>query len=193
LCLGLAQSHCVSIVADSATATGLKWDTPAAGGGLTLLSTTTLTGTSTTLSSISQDYVHLYLRIVGAYNSVTADTRVTLSINNDADDHYWGMYGSQDSSGTATGAAPNGANFQLGRSSTSATLANKNNSATFIYNYTSTDPRIVVADSYGVNGGAYWYLHTTGCYMGTSACTSLVIAMQGSSISGGTAYLYGVK
>ena len=173
-------------------ATAPEWTT-ISGGGLTLLSTTTLTGTSTTLSSISQDYVHLYLRIVGAYNSVTADTRVTLSINNDADDHYWGMYGSQDSSGTATGAGPNGANFQLGRSSTSATLANKNNSATFIYNYTSTDPRIVVADSYGVNGGSYWYLHTTGCYMGTSACTSLVIAMQGSSISGGTAYLYGVK
>jgi hypothetical protein len=172
-------------------ATAPEWTT-ISGGGLTLLSTTTLTGTSTTLSSISQDYVHLYLRIVGAYNSVTADTRVTLSINNDNDEHYWGMYGVTDSSATATGASNQG-NVQLGRSSTSATLANKNYSATTIYNYTSTDPRMIAADAYGVNGGAYWYQHTTGIYMGTSACTSLVIAMQGSSISGGTAYLYGVK
>jgi hypothetical protein len=32
LCLGSAQSHCVSIVADSAAATGLKWAAPAGGG-----------------------------------------------------------------------------------------------------------------------------------------------------------------
>jgi microcystin-dependent protein len=31
LCSGLAQSHCVSIVADSAEATGLKWAAPAGG------------------------------------------------------------------------------------------------------------------------------------------------------------------
>jgi len=31
LCLGSAQSHCVSIVADSAEATGLKWAAPASG------------------------------------------------------------------------------------------------------------------------------------------------------------------
>jgi hypothetical protein len=31
LCLGLAQSHCVSIVADSAETTGLKWATPSTG------------------------------------------------------------------------------------------------------------------------------------------------------------------
>ncbi len=32
MCLGSAQSHCVSIVADSAEATGLKWAAPAGGG-----------------------------------------------------------------------------------------------------------------------------------------------------------------
>ena len=40
---------------NSSTATGLQWVTPAAGG-MTLISTTTLTGASVTLSSIPQTY-----------------------------------------------------------------------------------------------------------------------------------------
>lgn len=43
------------LTADSTTATGLKWASPASGG-MTLLSTTTLSGTTTTVSSISQSY-----------------------------------------------------------------------------------------------------------------------------------------
>jgi hypothetical protein len=52
LCLGSAQSHCVSIVADSAEATGLKWVAPAGGGGKVLqvvqATTTTNASNSTT-------------------------------------------------------------------------------------------------------------------------------------------------
>ena len=54
-----------TLVADSSTSTGLKWDTPAAGGGMTLISTTSLTGSSVTLSSISGTYVSLVLFISG--------------------------------------------------------------------------------------------------------------------------------
>jgi hypothetical protein len=43
------------LTADSSTATGLKWATPAAGG-MTLLATVTLSGTTTTVSSINQTY-----------------------------------------------------------------------------------------------------------------------------------------
>jgi hypothetical protein len=48
------------LTADSSTATGLKWATPAAGG-MTLISTTTLTGASINLTSIPQTYNHLQL------------------------------------------------------------------------------------------------------------------------------------
>jgi hypothetical protein len=49
------------LTADSSTATGLKWATPASGG-LTLLSTTSVgTGTSVSISSISQSYTNLYI------------------------------------------------------------------------------------------------------------------------------------
>ena len=42
------------------------WATPAGGGSMTLLSTTTLSGTSTTVSSISQAYKNLFVEVFGA-------------------------------------------------------------------------------------------------------------------------------
>jgi len=45
------------------------WAAPAAGGGLTLLSTTTLSGASTVVSSISQSYKTLYVYAYGFTNS----------------------------------------------------------------------------------------------------------------------------
>ena len=62
------------IVADSTEATGLKWATPAAGGSQTLLSTTSLSGTATTITGISQSYRALY--IYGANIQTTSGTAV---------------------------------------------------------------------------------------------------------------------
>ncbi len=55
MCLGSAQSHCVSIVADSATATGLKWAAPAGGGKVLQVVNTTYGTVATTASSTYQD------------------------------------------------------------------------------------------------------------------------------------------
>lgn len=45
------------------------WATPSApaGGGLTLLSTTTLSGTTTTINITNNSYIHLYIRMEGVY------------------------------------------------------------------------------------------------------------------------------
>jgi hypothetical protein len=67
------------LTADSSTATGLKWATPAAGG-MTLLSTTTLSGASTTISSINQTYKDLIILISGMVVSSTG--LVTVRLNN---------------------------------------------------------------------------------------------------------------
>lgn len=63
------------LTAASGQTTGLQWVTPASGS-MTLLSTTTLSGTSTTISSISQSYTDLYIYvygITGASNNGTLD------------------------------------------------------------------------------------------------------------------------
>lgn len=56
------------LTADSTTATGLKWATPAAGG-MTELASGSLTGGALTLSSISASYNELYLYISNAYSA----------------------------------------------------------------------------------------------------------------------------
>jgi hypothetical protein len=59
-------SNAQVLTADSTASTGLAWATPAAAGGMTLLSTTTLSGASTTISSISQSYKDLICIFRGA-------------------------------------------------------------------------------------------------------------------------------
>ena len=63
------------LTADSAEATGLKWATPSSGG-MTLLSTTSLSGASTTISSISQDYTCLKVVVYAQSSSSNYVMRV---------------------------------------------------------------------------------------------------------------------
>ena len=56
------------LVADSAESTGMKWAVPASGS-MTLLSTTSLTGATTTISSISGSYKNLVAIISGVTNA----------------------------------------------------------------------------------------------------------------------------
>ena len=67
------------LTAASGQATGLEWATPASVGA-TLLTTTTLSGTSTTVSSISQSYTNLFIEIDGA-NTATGQAVTWLRFN----------------------------------------------------------------------------------------------------------------
>ena len=74
LAVGGPNGHVLQV--DSSTASGLKWDSVAAGG-MTLISTTTLSGVTTTLSSIPQTYKSLVLLITRVTGN-TADSRVRI-------------------------------------------------------------------------------------------------------------------
>jgi len=122
-----------TLVADSTASTGLKWATPASGGGMTLLSTTSLTGAATiTISSISQSYTNLYILITGL--TVTTGA-YTLKLRPGASNanNYSNIAGATVASSNPDYISPGNA----GHSSSSAV----NDYALILYNYTDAAAR----------------------------------------------------
>jgi hypothetical protein len=176
------------LTVDSSTATGLKWATASAGS-MTLISTTTLSGTSTTLSSIPQTYNSLYLVISGmTYASGSNNFRLRPNNETNLTDYNYVFNGTAISK---TGSFINlGANDNL--SQTSA-----DNIWTMQWdNYTSTT-RYKTFNFIGsfLNSAAgrrnFW---AGGTFRSNSALTSLVFDVEGTvAFSTGTVLLYGVK
>jgi hypothetical protein len=197
LCLGLAQSHCVSIVADSAEATGLKWDTPAVGGGMTLINTggTTFGNGTITISSIPTTYVNLFV-VIEDWLPFDNAAWIQMRFNGDsgANRHFIATAattaGTYNTTNVRLSAAQSNAG---GQSLTTALIPNYANANTWKYvvshglmnnNTTSTD----------LNFAEYY-----GFYNQTTAITSLSFSTGVSNTFGsgaglsGTIYVYGVK
>lgn len=180
------------LTADSSTSTGLKWASPASGG-MTLLSTTSLTGASVTISSISQDYneLVLYLEdVVPATDSVDLLMRVN---------------GATGSVYTAQASMTN-----LESSSTYATsykvLQEAGNNANDwcnvkinIPNYTAAYYKVwnVLGHYANKNSDAappFWSLvGAMGGYAATTAISSITFLWSSGNFSTGSVKLYGVK
>ena len=181
-----------TLVADSAEATGLKWATPASGGGMTLLSTTSLTGATTTISGISGSYESLFAIITGVTNA-TADgvflcapnnnSSVTSTIN--VENPLTPTFSSYAVNSIRLSHATNP---PLRTSVENAITLQIDNYATStlkpyqVYGYYKC-ANITVDRGYFAMGGVNL----------TSAITSLVFSNAGGNLSTGTVRLYGVK
>jgi hypothetical protein len=176
------------LTANSAQADGVEWVTPSSGG-MTLLSTTTLSGATVTISGIDQGYTRLVAFIFGVTNASgggdfriapngstsnsTAVMTQNLSYVSSFQDTYW-----------------------LLASSPTLTRTNAENAWTFVIdNYSSTTARKsaehyggYISASYGSSAGA-----AVGFINTTTAITSLVFSNTGGNLSTGTVLLYGVK
>jgi hypothetical protein len=84
------------LTADSSTATGLKWATPASGG-MTLINTggTTLTGASVSIQSIPATYNELWVYLVAA-RPATNNAFPAMIYNNDGTAKYYYTYDNAD-------------------------------------------------------------------------------------------------
>lgn len=172
------------LMADSTTATGLKWGTPASGA-YTLLSTTSLSGTSTTISSISQSYKHLLVVIYGV--NVSGSNNIQLRPNNATTGWYTaGTWGGTSLSNNNSDIPVFGGIIQGSNASNEISI--------HLYNYSSA-----VANK-SVSGAGYAYNNGGGSLNGTNyqggsnsstAISSLVINTNGTA--SGTALLYGVN
>lgn len=187
--LAVASTAGYLLSVDSAEATGLKWAAPAAGGGYTLLSSTTLSGTSTTISSIPQDYTHLFLFCNNA--SISANAGTFLYFNGDTTTaNYQSNVITVDTSGIAGSVNNTSETFQFG------TGTSWNTTGYFILNI----PRYSVAEQHFAWGEARTSLavdrtqRSNFIWNSASAITSIAFANGGGRTwSSGTVRLYGVK
>jgi hypothetical protein len=174
------------LTADSTAATGIKWTTPSAGGGMTLISTTTLSGSTVTLNSFS-GYKEIKLVVVGAYGGNQLS--------------FFGRFNSDSASNYMQGQYQNGANggfetrFVFGDGLSNSGSSSRNTSVLTIQRYTdSTAKPFQVLGSY-----VYWNNTNTNyvtsynnTYTG-SAITSIDLFLSSGNFTAGTAYLYGVN
>ena len=164
-----------------------SWAAPASSGGLTLLSTTTLSGASTTISSISGSYVNLFLVIQNYVPSTQRD--LTMRFNSDSGTNYTYV----DSTVTGATLTYNTANIRLNEDQwTSGT--NLINSTIFNYANTTT-AKTCHTIGFTTKSATPNYALTDirGVWNGTSAITSITLLLASGTFSSGTALLYGVK
>ena len=178
------------LTADAASAAGVKWATASAGS-MTLLSTTTLSGASTTISSINQSYKNLYLLITGVNLSANGNPQVLPN----------GSSGVCSGSGTDSilGNVQSFSYSNVYFPGYSQTPSRTDNSISLqIYNYASTTEFKTMSGVRVafVNNANDWTCGNMGfSYNSNSAITSLTIATGSGSanFNAGTVKLYGVN
>jgi hypothetical protein len=194
--LGVGANGTV-LTADSAEATGLKWATPAAGGGLTLINTggTTLSGSSTSVTSIPGTFKNLFVVIDKAYVSSDSDNPgLAIRFNGDTGSNY--TYQTINSINTSLSGRGDATNSQY---EISARVSDQNTDIkkTFIQltvrNYTNTDGVGFSSSANAFNSSEQPVCTIgSGSYDGSAAITSISIRPTGSgTLSGGTIFVYG--
>jgi len=180
------------LTADSTAATGIKW--AATTGGMTLISTTTLSGSSTVISSIPSTYKNLQLQILNTGMATGASDSLCIRFNADTGANYY--YQGYLASASLTIRNSEAATFLLG----SYGLPNSGFSDTTacygvldIYNYTSTAAVFSVLRSraYGPDAPNINNHHFQ-CTYNCSAAISSITLYPNSGTFSGTALLYGV-
>jgi len=174
------------LTADSTAATGMKW-AAAAAGGMTEISTTTLSGATVTLASIPQTYKSLYLLITRVTNA-TANGKFYININGAGQTARFTV-----TTETTVASAGYGALLQ---SPNNIDRANDDNGqAIFIHNYTSASNYNKPFHWFGytfIGDASAWNMAGIASQQ-SAAVTSIVLSNTGGSLSAGTVILYGVS
>jgi hypothetical protein len=185
--LGVGANDTV-LTADSTQTTGLKWATPSAGG-MTLLSTTSLTGASVTLSSIPQTYTDLRI-IIKNYRPATDGRGIEMYFNGDTATNYTSRFVEEAS------------NFGMNRGSLSVGMYNDDTTGTGFSNFTLYDyantGTVKISQLYALGNnqttaGNFNLNMGLGIYNQTSAISSITLFPFTGNFTAGTALLYGVK
>jgi hypothetical protein len=166
-----------------------------ASGGMTLLSTTTLSGSSTTISSISQSYKALRV-YVKDYSSTSNNVTMSVQLNSDTTATNYLIYVQRaGASGTAQDYGANNFAGILGNGFSFPSNAVDQFTEIYLPDYANaTTRKIATSQTVSTTGGepiaTTW---TRLAWKGTDAITQLVVRLDTGSFSAGTVEIYGVK
>ncbi len=166
------------------------WAAPASGGGMTLLSTTSLTGASTTISSISQSYKTLEVLITGVTFASGANV---LRIAPNGSTNLVDMAFTRSVGSTASNVGSENGYINT----FSGTLFSDANNAfnLTIFNYASTTryKPFTYSGSFKQTDPSNFSFNAGGGYKSNTAISSLVISGDIANLSTGTVLVYGVS
>jgi len=175
----------------------VKWATPSGGGGMTVISSGSLTGSSVSITSIPGTYKNLMFVIQNF--SLSQDGYLGIRLNNDATSGNYKQILQTNTSTTAVASeAISSTSFWYNFTYSANLTANKYMAVGTIYDYTNTTARKIFS---GVSSNDDYQNTFTqvnianGSYQDSTAITSLQIKTEGSptTFAGGTYVLYGVS
>lgn len=189
----LALGTAAQVLTVNGGATAPEWATPISGS-LTLLSTTTMSGASTTISSISGAYTNLYITLQGATWG-TACNNFRMNVNGSTSDGLVMTTYSAIGASTVTGHA----NYNDYRLTNQMAMLNSSDNNTFsitIFDYANaTRPKLIQALGTYLNSSSNQAIQSSpGFYNSNTAVTSLTFEQSnGVTSTAGTIKIYGVK
>ena len=179
------------LIADSTQADGITWGTPSSGG-MTLISSTTLSGSSVVLSSIPSTYKNLQI-VIRNFIPATNNTTMRLRINGDSTasryaEQAWNAGDSDDNPFSNN-------NIPITREASNSV---SNSLHSFIINdYANTTTWKTITGfgivNYSVTTTKYNYNTINGLYNQTAAISSLTFYPTSGNFTSGTVLLYGVS
>jgi hypothetical protein len=189
--LGIGTANQVLAVNSGATAP--EWVTPTSGG-MTLLSTTTLSGTSNSISVTGTGYKDLVLYIYGLNSASNID--VTVRLNSITANTYLELQSHGTSGGVATTYANNFTAINLNAAGYQAIKSNSTDNAwnMTIWDCNSTSRKIVNINGSYLNGSSANIVATgtDSVRDATSAITNVTV-ISSATLTAGTCQIYGVK
>ena len=173
-----------------------SWATAASGGGMTLINSggTTLSGTSTSVSSIPSTYNDLEIWIVGA--NVNTNTEIGLTINNDTTTNNYRGIAAWNNGGTAYNVAESKNFIPMQATGQSYFIINSTANMTVfkIANYTRADKKNVEMSLIAQSSAEHLMKQAVYIAYNTSAVTSIEMKnITTGSFQGGTIYVWGIK
>jgi hypothetical protein len=178
------------LTADSTEATGIKWATPAPGGGMTQIASTSLSGGATTVSSIPGTYKTIFI-VINAV-STSSNGAITFTVNGQASDYAYAGVNQVQSTTSTTGAIADSA-IRLSAGQTLDAGQSKSAYALTFFNYASSADKI-----YEMTGFTFGNVNNAATYVGgafrqSTAITSCTVSTAAGSFDNGTITVYGVN